>query len=299
MSYELKKSEAVPEGIRRIVCERIDKALQAIDRRKTLPDEAVHEARRRFKQIRGVLRLVREELGDKRFRKENQTFRDAGRPLSAVRDAKVLIDTLDALLDHFKSEITPKPFEALRNLLVANRRVVRKQVLERDRAGAKIRASIRAARKRIDDWPLRHKGWKAISGGIRLVYQAGRTAMEDAIKDGSEEMFHEWRKRSKDLRYEIEVLCRAWPELMQPMADQAHQLTNLLGDNHDLDVLRQFIKDHCDQACSDPDRELLLALIDRRRDTLRDDAIKLGQRVYEESEDDFVDRIKGYWDAWR
>lgn len=45
MSFELKRKEAVPDGIRRVIGERIDKAMAALngDARKTPDDEAVHE----------------------------------------------------------------------------------------------------------------------------------------------------------------------------------------------------------------------------------------------------------------
>jgi len=62
MAYRLKKNETVGKGTRRIVREQIDRAADLtndqMDRH-----EAVHQARKRFKKIRGSLRLVRSELG--------------------------------------------------------------------------------------------------------------------------------------------------------------------------------------------------------------------------------------------
>ena len=121
MSFELKRKEAVPDGIRRVVCERIEKALDSLDGngRKSVDDEAVHEARKRFKQVRGALRLVERELGGKPFDRENHTFRDAGRPLSEVRDAKVMVETLDALADHYKDQLSSGSFKQLQAALEA------------------------------------------------------------------------------------------------------------------------------------------------------------------------------------
>src|SRR3954454_9440642 len=99
MAFELTKDETVPAGVRRVACSRIDHALAVLGRPKRgASDRAVHEARKRFKEVRGALRLVRDEMGAKPFRKEKRTFRDARRPLSAARDAKVLVDTLDGLV---------------------------------------------------------------------------------------------------------------------------------------------------------------------------------------------------------
>jgi CHAD domain-containing protein len=297
MSFELKTDEQIPKAVRRLVCKRIEKALETLNRKtRSLSDRAIHNARRRFKEIRGTLRLVRNELGEKTFRLENRTYRDAGRPLSMVRDAKVLLDTLDGLIGHFQGRANPENLGRLRRILLEKRRATRKQVLHRDGAVPQIIKNLRAARKRLKDWPLKRRGWKAIHGGIHKVYSQARRGLEDALAKRSDASLHEWRKRTKDLRYELELLEPTWPEMIEPLAAQAHRLTDLLGEDHDLCVLRAVI---VDEVTSDDsvDRELLLALIDERRALLRGEAGELGRKLYAESAPRFVSRLKGYWDA--
>ena len=48
---------------------------------------------------------------------------------------------------------------------------------------------------------------------------------------------HEFRKRAKDLWYLLRLLAGAWPGLLDPSAEQLHELTEMLGDHHDLAVL--------------------------------------------------------------
>jgi CHAD domain-containing protein len=295
MAFELKQNEQIPNAVRRLVCKRIDKALETLDgKAHTLSDRSIHDARRRFKEIRGTLRLVRDELGEKTFRRENRTYRDAGRPLSMVRDAKVLLETLDGLIEHFQGRAHPENLERLRRILVEKRRLTRKQVLRRDGAVPRITKDLRAARKRVKDWPLQRRGWKAIRGGIERVYAQARQVMKRALAVASDENFHEWRKRAKDLRYELELLGPTWPEMIEPLAAQAHRLTDLLGNDHDLCVLRVVIAE--DVAPDDAvDKELLFALIDERRATLQKQAVELGLKLYAEGAREFVRRLKGYW----
>src|SRR5262245_66313651 len=99
--------------------------------------------------------------------------------------------------------------------------------------------------------------------------------------DCSNEALHEWRMRTKDLRYELEMLETVWPEMLRPLAEQAHQLTNLLGEDHDLAVLRGVVQEQADGEPSTDD-ELLFALIDERRATLQKQAAALGDKLYEE-----------------
>jgi CHAD domain-containing protein len=304
---ELKTSDAVPKGIRKVVCKRIENALKALDGRRVVSDETVHEVRKRFREIRGTLRLVRDEMGEKDFRRENRTYRDASRPLSAVRDAKVLVDALDELLKHFEGRVNKETFLPLRRALQRRLRETRKQVLERDRAVSRIVRQIREGKKRVKDWPLEACGWRAIEGGLERIYRQGRAAMNEAQNDPNDEMLHEWRKRSKDLRYELELLQPLWPETIGAMAQEAHHLTDLLGQDHDLAVLRTVAREESeadqteakDQEGLAPRNELLFALIDERRQVLQGQSMDLGRKLYREGEKKFVSRLRGYWKAAR
>ena len=54
--------------------------------------QRVHGARKRIKMLRAIMRLLRGPLGD-RFGDVNRLLRDAGRALSASRDAEVVRNT--------------------------------------------------------------------------------------------------------------------------------------------------------------------------------------------------------------
>ena len=57
--------------------------------------DAIAEVRKCFKRVRAALRLAREEFGDDLYHEENWCFRDAARPLTLVRDARVSVETAD------------------------------------------------------------------------------------------------------------------------------------------------------------------------------------------------------------
>src|ERR1700690_4419144 len=97
MSFQLKRKESVSDGIRRIVKREIGTALEQLASRGQ-SDEAVHEARKCLKKVRAALRLVRDELGGPAYRRENFALRDAARPLTEVRDATMLVETLERLI---------------------------------------------------------------------------------------------------------------------------------------------------------------------------------------------------------
>ena len=51
-------------GLGEIVWREIDGAVQELTNKEMDPHEGVHQARKRFKKIRAVLRLTRQELGE-------------------------------------------------------------------------------------------------------------------------------------------------------------------------------------------------------------------------------------------
>src|SRR5262249_36140283 len=149
MSFELKPNETLRKGILRIARKQMDKALEQLTGpHKGSRDEAVHEARKCFKKVRAGLRLVRPLIGEKAFREENVCFRDAGRPLTEVRDARIFIETLDHLADHFKEHVVGRSFADSRQALQANLRAVRKRVLDEQNAFTVVADAVRQARER-------------------------------------------------------------------------------------------------------------------------------------------------------
>jgi CHAD domain-containing protein len=233
-------------------------------------------------------------MGDEAFERENRTFRDAGRSLSKLRDAKVLVDSLDALVEQFGSRMKVKSLTQLRRALVKRRREMREKLGGRNKAVSKIVREVKDARKRLKKWPLKRAGWKAIGPGLTQVYERGQRAMEGAKEKPSDGAFHEWRKRAKDLRYELELLKRGWPRTIEPLAEQAHTLTHLLGDDHDLAVLTEVAREQIGDETS-VETQLLFELIDERRKTLQREAFLMGRKLYDEKGDDFVRRMKGCW----
>jgi CHAD domain-containing protein len=278
-SYRFLEGEAVPEALRRIALGRIDHAIDELRLKSgSSPEEAVHEARKDMKKLRSVLRLARAELGDEVYRPENECFRDAARRLSGVRDADVMLDTLGTLRGSYP---------ALRNALKAHRREAR--------AGEEpdgVIEVLEAARDRVGDWPLEHDGFGALEGGLRRIYRRGRRAWRAVEEEPTTEDLHEWRKREKDLWYHLTLFGDAWPEVLTPTADEAHDLSDRLGDDHDLAVLRDWTREHVGPVAGFDD-----AVAERRLDLQRD-ALHLGRRLYAERPGAFVARLRGYWEAW-
>jgi CHAD domain-containing protein len=296
MSFELRSGESVRKGIRQIVREQVDNALEELSReQKGVRDQAVHEVRKCFKKARAVLRLIRPVIGTKTYRAENSCFRDAARPLTEVRGAKILIETLDGLVKHFQEHIDGRAFSDVRKALQENLRAVRKRVLDEQNAFAVAAEVMRQARGRVKSWTDVPNKWSAMGLGLENTYRQTRAAFEAAAADPTIETLHEWRKEAKYQCEQLEILRPIWPERLEELANEADRMGGLLGDDHDLAVLRQMLSDAPDRFGDEGDREMLLALIDRRRIELEQEAMLLGRRFFQDRPRPFARRLKSYW----
>lgn len=294
MSYKRKAGESPAQTIKRIALEQIDKALDDLSNEEDR-EEAVHSARKRFKKIRALLRLVRDEIGDDVYKAENRCFRDVGRALSDVRTSQVMINTLDNLLEQHADQLRTTGFDSIRQKLVAAHEATVQRVLDENNAITEVHQRITEARERVSTWPIEDESFDAFGPGLKRVYKRGRKRMAEAYADPSAERFHEWRKRVKYLWYHLRVLQTLWPGLLSPLAEEIHHLANLLGDDHDLAELKQELQQLPDVDPRSQEMEVLLGLIEQKRRQYQTDAQPLGQQIYTEEPSTFVDRVGSYW----
>ena len=277
--FRLGDGEPVPDGVRRIACEQLD---MSIERLQGDADEdlgtAVHETRKSLKRLRATVRLARNELGDEAYRRENVAFRDAGRRLGGARDSQVLLETLDALTDH-SDEAPPERFERFKRTLVRRHGAAQRRLHERA-AVAEVLGELRQARARVGDWQLEREGLDALAPGFQRIYRRGRRAYRTACEEPTTENLHELRKRAKYLWYAAQIVPAAAPKKMRRIARRAHELSNLIGEDHDLALLAQRANERCDRF---PDKTAirdLAALVERRRAKLQREALDLAGRLF-------------------
>jgi len=294
-SYKFDPSMPVPDEVRRVARGRIDHAIDELSgNTENSRAKAVHEARKDMKKLRALLRLVRGELGEDLYASENACFRDTARELSGVRDADVMILTLSDLERRYGD--LPGAARRLRPALVAHR--------FRVGAGSTRPAlqtaidTLRDARVRIDDWPLDTNGFEAFEEGLARSYRRGRKAWRRAEEAPTVENMHEWRKRVKDLWYHVSLLEEAWRPVMAALADEAHELAERLGDEHDVSVLMEWSHRHA-SALNGADpmlRGFDVIGASRRRD-LQQEAFGYAARLYTDKPSRWVGRVEGWWDA--
>ena len=288
MGFRLKLNEPLPDGLKRVFREQIDSALRLCRHPAKERGVTVHEVRKHLKKLRAAMRLAVGEVGKNQHAREDRCVREIGRLVSDLRDAQVRLQTLVQLRDEANKKSEENPFPRLEELLSLERESFsaafdgwQKQAIPKlERAG-----------ERLAKWPLDRISWKQICGAVEKIYKHGQRGLAKTIKKPVPENFHAWRKRVKDLWYQLRILQPLNRTVFEEMAHDADVLGELLGLQHDFDFLMERLeKESGDEALRD-ELAHLQKLIRKRGRRLCRDALELGRRFYAEPPKAFAKRI--------
>jgi CHAD domain-containing protein len=283
------------QALRRLACHftrRASRALGSPD----LSDAAVHEARKDLKRSRTALRLLRPALGEPTYRRENALLRDAAHTLNAARDAKVLTQTLQSLRRSQQALRRDTDVTRLLRTLHAERAGLRRRLHAHPAQLAQTRDALEQMCGRAPRWRVGTHGWSVLGPAFRRIYKSGRRALPNARPRPTDRALHEWRKQVKYLRYALETLAPMRSRRLARLARQAEQLTDCLGEAHDLTMLvhkaRVFVKRNR------ADLRPLFTIIDPQRERLTSDALSSGERLYQAKPRAWERQLEHYWIRW-
>lgn len=298
MAFRFKLDEPIQKGFRRIGCEQIDRALGELSAGLNLPAE-IHEARKCLKRVRALLRLGREGLGTEIFRIENRRFSDIAARLAPSRDDYVLCETLLKLEAAEDDDRTRRALSRFRLFFLASR-------AESSGAGtdssvvSEVMAALTDARERFGSLSFKPATTDTLVSGLVHNYRRARKAMAAAYETNDDEAFHSWRKSVQAHWRHTSLLSRLWPELMDVRVAAARELSQLLGDDHDLSILRDRICSVVPDAPLSPDEtDAVLTRIGVRQDGLRLIAKPRGELLLAASPKAHGRWIKALWTAAR
>lgn len=289
--FEVSHANSGARGMRAILHRQIEAAITGLPRAHPT-DEEIHEARKQMKAARATLRLLRPLLNETSYRSENRILRDAARALSAARDSTVLVKTLEELVERVPGKSTRKRLTAFEAQLQRDARRSRAQVA---RSGLRRSAAqLRTALQRVDSWLETEPAWDTVRRSLRDSYRKGRRCARCNARRLDDATLHEWRKRAKYLRSQLQVLAPVQHASLKSMADELRELTDQLGQEHDLAVLSELARQDGRHRVEGKANRELQRLIDKRRRKLRKRALRVGLPLYAEKPGHFAARLGGY-----
>lgn len=199
----------------------IQRTIKRLGRQKIRPID-VHQSRVSVKRCRALAKLMLHEPAES-VAALDRALRDANRALSAGRDAHVLNDTLRLLAERGKLALKLKRFshppEELKNAAVAAQVQLETALALVPSAGALAALSVADAVE-----------------ALRRVYRAACQRWKRAERSGHDEDYHDVRKDTKALAYQLEWLAELLP--LTELREELVELGKLLGRDHDLVLAR-------------------------------------------------------------
>lgn len=310
MALSLKRKEGLRKGLNRVSEKRLQDILKATGH-KELTAEQVHEVRKGIKSLRAILRLARAALSVEERKARNQALRDLAGRFSGPRDAAVLLSSFkgtyrESLKADGHSEIQPGWASQVQKSLTSQADKVIAAETYQDAAEAvrclkgQMLPFQNSRGKEKPPEPGSKEDWEeTIREGLRKTYCRGSPAHEAdwGIPEPSDGEWHELRKRTKDLGYQLALLKKL--KGIKSLLATLEELGKTLGDARDLSLLRGYL----DKVKHERELPLaqqrsfhrLLTYIDERFRDLHEYALKVAQRAYRPGKKRFLRSMEKRW----
>jgi NADH dehydrogenase/NADH:ubiquinone oxidoreductase subunit G len=266
--------------LQQLLVARLKAAQRLLSRPQHASDATIHTARQDLKLCRAILRLLRSAMSNSAYWQANIELRDINRMLRESRDIAVALETLTSIR---------KRQPTLKVAIAALQRHWRRE-RGLDRHSAAVSASIKAAHKElalataiISRQQLRPEDKRDPLTVLLASYRKARHAYRSAIRRESDSAWHECRKQTKYLYYQLQVLTPVGLE-SNHLTKEVHTLSDRLGNHRDLLLLRARIGAGGDRA--------LISYIDQRRARLLRRAVVSASRLYRRRPRALADRLR-------
>lgn len=297
MGYRIEPAEELGEAFRRVAREQLAAVITGLIFATGDKRDAIHNARQRFKSLRGLLRLVR-PADEKFFARENRRYRDLGRLLAHTREAGALVEAVDRLAALPAAADAERTLSAVRKRLIEREHRILGEMEGPEVAMAEAAAGCRAGLRALDDLalPARPRRAAAIVGrGVKTTYAGGVRALARVHHAGRPEHFHALRKSVKYHWMHLRLVQPAWPGPMKARRLAAKALADDLGELNDIAIMRALVMDDPRAFGSGDELEILAGLLDRRRRTLEPASVRAADRLFAESPKAIGRRFARYW----
>lgn len=243
--------------------------------------KAVHDSRKALRRARAALSMMSAALPRSEWRAVRTALQEARRSLSMVRDHAVAPETLGGLSLSDAARETAR--RVLDNAAEAIPPIAEIKKLLGD-AAARAAAQAEAIEAALPS----ELSWEDAVEGIAEIYGQARRARR--LAKHSRAWFHTWRRRSKELVYQLDFVSRHAGARTLAVRAELDSVTDLLGPAVDLIMLREFVETHAQGLAPAAIHELRDEL-DGQLDDLMKEGRRAGRDAYRQKPKKFARRL--------
>jgi CHAD domain-containing protein len=242
---------------------------------------AVHDYRKALRRARAVLSLVAGALPKSERRAVRRALQEARRAVSTARDHAVAPEILKNLsLDEVSREAA--------NAVLANAQAAMPAAAEIKQLLAEGAARAAAQVEALEAALPTGISWDVVSDGVRDVFESAAHARSAAKR--SKRQFHTWRRRSKELTYQLEVLGGFAGSNVAEILHDVEAIADTQSPAVDLIMVRDFVRTYGQGIAAEAFDQLVHA-IDTQLDDLMRDSRSAGKPVFQKPAKKFARRL--------
>lgn len=292
----LRPREPVGVSVMRVCDALLQSAIHRVKHPGRNSEEDIHAIRTIIKRVRANLRLLRPIIGNAAFQRENTHLKEAAQLFASMREATVGAQTLQGLA------ATARRGKKRNDATLVHARYSRQIAHTHATASGEIMGrmiqALEATRQRLRKLPITTDDRQAIEAGLKAVYRACRRRMRRAFADGDDTSFHCWRIRVKNLYYELQFLRPVWPKRLKPMIARLKTLQELIGNDHDLAVLKTALQETPKRFGGGPVVKRVVRRLNKRSRRIRRSCRPLAGKIFEQKPRRFVQSLEAHWTEW-
>jgi CHAD domain-containing protein len=286
MSFRLNLDNSPKREIARVGQEEFDELIKQINNGPEQLD--IHSARKSIKRLRALVSLTTSNTKSERSTKVDRQLRAVARRMSGERDHVVRAETLTALQKRYG-------LGGLATNAVQLEKGVRQKRRKKDSAA--LATEIAEIKRRFLKLPSKAMRVPKFIAATSRDYHDGKQTLRHLDFGADANDFHELRKHVQRQWRHMLLLEDIWPKEMATRAKLAKKLSELLGTDHDLAMLHDWLSQQHPSIIAEQERNGLSALTSAWQLDLRREALPLARRLYAESSRSFRKRLERYFKA--
>ncbi len=293
MSFVLPLKSPPGTSLRRVGVKQLAQALRHLTPENGQPD--VHQARKCFKRFRSLLLLAKPALEWTAFERYNVGARDVARCFASARDRQAMVETIAKIE---ADGVEQKVRGVLGALKAELQKIPDPAPAVNERGQSRALADLLALKREFRSERISVQDFDGLKGGLIAVYDKGRVQARQlrGRPDAPDESLHDWRKSVQRHWRHLQLLSACWPDMMREQIKLARGLSQILGDDHDLSILRELALRQRGIGGSD-DVTALAVFCTKRQIELRAAAEACGHRLFAEKPKALANRLAAYWEC--
>lgn len=240
--------------------------------------ESTHQIRKKLKFFRAFTKLLKQDESKNHAQYLNRSLRDEGRRFSELRDSHVRHLIVTSELYSALHPATDSYWDWLLGTLESETDGLEKKHFH-EQTFRDFTTSMQSEPIFLSYFGDRRRSVSSLSPAYVQSLRRSETAFRQALSSNMDEDLHEWRKRLKDLQYQLELILNTLSTELIPFYEEVSALSSVLGDVNDLSMFSHWLKKNTPDHLS-KEHEEYCELIQNHHDQLIERSYKEGEKLY-------------------